>query len=161
MDDKQDPLRTEFLFTLDMEAMDGLEIGKTPRGWRRIDRIARGSFKGPNLSGSVITATDHLLVLRDDSVRPDVRLVLRTDDDELIQIMYQGIVAGPTEVLKRLGRRESVPGDQYYMRSAVFFETAIGNNCAWLNSTLAVGRGVVRILDGGAFGVTYYLFRVL
>ncbi|HJN03643.1 MAG TPA: DUF3237 family protein, partial [Alphaproteobacteria bacterium] len=70
MDDKQDPLRTEFLFTLDMEAMDGLEIGKTPRGWRRIDRIARGSFKGPNLSGSVITATDHLLVLRDDSVRP-------------------------------------------------------------------------------------------
>ena len=44
MDDRQAPLQTEYLMTLDMEAMEGLEIGKTPRGYRRIDRIARGTF---------------------------------------------------------------------------------------------------------------------
>ena len=161
MDDQQAPLRTEYLMTLDMEAMPGLEIGKTPRGWRRIDRIERGTFEGPKLRGGVVTATDHLLVLRDDSARPDVRLVLETDDGVLIQVAYQGIVSGPKDVLKKLGRREAVPGDRYYMRSAVFFETAMDNDYAWLNSTIAIGRGAVRILDGGAFGVRYELFQVL
>ncbi|MDA0369441.1 MAG: DUF3237 domain-containing protein [Proteobacteria bacterium] len=161
MDDRQAPLQTDYLMTLDMEAMVGLEIGKTPRGYRRIDRIERGTFSGPKLSGKVVTATDHLLVLRDNSARPDVRLVLETTDGVLVQIMYQGIVWGPKEVLKKLGRREEVSGDQYYMRSAAFFETAMDNDYAWLNNVIAVGRGAVRILDGGAFGVRYDLFQVL
>lgn len=161
MDERQAPLRSEYLMTIDMQAAVGLEIGKTPRGWRRIDRIVEGSFAGPHLNGTVVTATDHLLVLRDNSSRPDVRLVLETGAGELIQVTYQGIVAGPDEVLKKLGRREAVPGDRFYMRNALFFETAMDNGCAWLNSTLAVGRGAVRILDGGAFGVTYEVFRIL
>jgi len=161
MDDRQAPLQTEYLMTLDMEAMEGLEIGKTPRGYRRIDRIARGTFEGPKLRGTVVTATDHLLVHRDDSAHPDVRLVLETDDGVLIQITYQGIVTGPKDVLKRLGRREDVPGDQYYMRNAMFFETAMDGAYAWLNNIIGVGRGAVRILDGGAFGVRYEIFQVL
>jgi len=101
------------------------------------------------------------LVHRDDSAHPDVRLVLETDDGVLIQITYQGIVTGPKDVLKRLGRREDVPGDQYYMRNAMFFETAMDGAYAWLNNIIGVGRGAVRILDGGAFGVRYEIFQVL
>jgi hypothetical protein len=161
MDDRQVPLQTTYLMTLDMEAMEGLEIGKTPSGYRRIDRIAGGTFDGPKLRGTVVTATDHLLVHRDESAHPDVRLVLETHDSVLIQVMYQGVVTGPKEVLKRLGRRETVPGDEYYMRNALFFETAMDGAYAWLNNIIGVGRGAVRILDGGAFGVRYEVFHIL
>ncbi len=161
MDDRQAPLASEYLMTLDMQAMPGLDIGKTPRGWRRIDRIAQGTVEGPKLRGTVVTATDHLLVHRDDSAHPDVRLVLETDDGALIQVTYKGVVTGPTEVMKALGRREDVSGEAYYMRNALFFEVAMDSPYAWLNNVLAVGRGAVRILDGGAFGVRYEVFRIL
>ncbi|MBM3505622.1 MAG: DUF3237 domain-containing protein [Alphaproteobacteria bacterium] len=161
MDTRQQPLRTEPLFTIDMEAMQGLDLGKTPRGWRRIDRIARGRFDGAKLRGTVVTATDHLLVLRDDSARPDVRIVLETDDRHLIQMTYQGVVAGPKDVLKALGRRETVDPVLYYMRNAIFFETAMDGPYAWLNAVLAVGMGAVRIQADKAFAVTYRVFQVL
>ena len=72
--------------------------------------------------------------------------------------MYQGIVTGPKEVLKRLGRREAVSGDEYYMRYTLFFETAMDGAYAWLNNIIGVGRGAAHIIDGGAFGVSYKIF---
>jgi hypothetical protein len=153
-------LASAYLMTIDLAAMPGLDLGKTPRGWRRIDRVAHGRFEGPRLRGTVVTATDHLLVLRDDSVRPDVRLVLETDDRHLIQMTYQGVVAGPPDVLKALGRRETVDPALYYMRNAIFFETAIAGPYAWLNSILAVGMGIVRIQDDRSFAVRYEVHEV-
>lgn len=161
MDTQQRPLRSEFLFHIDMAALPGLDIGKTPRGWRRIDRIKEGTFEGPKLKGRVVVATDHLLVLRDNTSRPDVRIVLETHDGTLIQMTYQGIVAGPEEQLKKLGQRETVDPETYYMRNAIFFETAISSPYAWLNSTLAVGLGAVRIQADKAFAVRYTVHAIL
>ena len=41
------------------------------------------------------------------------------------------------------------------------FETAMDGAYAWLNNIIGVGRGAVRILDGGAFGVRYEIFHIL
>jgi hypothetical protein len=161
MDSQQRPLTSEFLFHIDMEALPGLDIGKTPRGWRRIDRIKKGWFEGPRIKGTVVTATDHLLVMRDNTSRPDVRAILQADDGTLIQMTYQGIVAGPEEQLKKLGQRQQVDPATYYMRNAIFFETAIGGPHAWLNSTLAVGLGAVRIQEDKSFAVRYTVHRIL
>ena len=113
------------------------------------------------LAVPAVVATDHLLVLRDNTSRPDVRIVLETDDGHLIQMTYQGIVAGPEEQLKKLGQRQEVDPATYYMRNAIFFETAMANPYAWLNSTLAVGLGAVRIQADKAFAVRYTVHRIL
>lgn len=153
------PLETSFLTHFVIEAMPGLEIGKTPGGWRRVDRILRGRFAGPRLTGEIVTGTDPVLVMRDDSARLDVRMALRTEDEALIQMTYDGIVAGPREVMKRIGRREAVDPRDYYLRTAVAFETA-DSRYAWLNTALAVATGRLLVFPGGAFGDHYNVYLV-
>ncbi|MDA0369440.1 MAG: DUF3237 domain-containing protein [Proteobacteria bacterium] len=153
------PLETTFLTHFVIEAMPGLEIGKTPGGWRRVDRILSGRFDGPRFSGEIITGTDPVLVMRDDSARLDVRMVLRTVDDALVQMTYDGIVAGPRDVMKRIGRREEVDSREYYLRTAVTFETG-DTRYEWLNTALAVATGRLLVFPNGAFGDHYNLYLV-
>ena len=152
-------LDTSFLTHFVIEAMPGLEIGKTPSGWRRVDRILRGHFEGPRLTGEIVTGTDPVLVMRDDSARLDVRMVLRPHDDALIQMTYDGIVAGPRDVMKRIGRREEVDPRDYYLRTAVQFETG-DERYAWLNTTLAVATGHLLVFPNGAFGDHYNIYQI-
>ena len=152
-------LETLFLSHFVIEAMPGLEIGKTPSGWRRVDRIRRGHFEGPRLTGEIVTGTDPVLVMRDDSARLDVRMVLRTHDDALIQMTYDGIVAGPRDVMKRIGRREEVDPSDYYLRTAVQFETGDARY-TWLNGVLAIATGRLLVFPNGAFGDHYNIYQV-
>ncbi len=153
------PLETSFLTHFVIEAMPGLEIGKPPAGWRRVDRILKGTFEGPRLSGEIVTGTDPVLVMRDDSARLDVRMVLRTTDDVLIQMTYDGIVAGSRDVMKRIGRREAVDASEYYLRTAVAFEAA-DPRYEWLNGALAVATGRLLVFPNGAFGDHYNVYLV-
>lgn len=153
-------LRTEFLTHFVIEAAPGLEIGKTPRGWRRVDRVTKGTFDGPRFSGTIVTATDPVLVLRDDTARLDVRMVLETQDGALVQITYDGIVAGPREVMNRIGRREDVDPSEYYLRTAVWFETG-DERYGWLNTILAIATGRLLVFPNRAFGDHYNIYRVL
>jgi hypothetical protein len=45
----------------------------------------------------------------DGAMRPDVRLVLRTDDGALIFMHYAGVRHGMPEVMARIARGEVVP----------------------------------------------------
>jgi hypothetical protein len=154
-----DALKTSFLTHFVIEAMPGLEIGKTPHGWRRVDRILQGTFAGPRLSGRIVTGTDPVLVLRDDTARLDVRMVLETHDGALIQMTYDGIVAGARDVMKRIGRREEVDAGEYYLRTAVTFETG-DVRYAWLNALLAVATGRLLVFPSGAFGDHYNIYAI-
>ena len=154
------PLRTEFLTHFTIEAEPGLEVGKTTHGWRRIDRVLSATFQGPRFSGVLVEATDPVLALRDDSARLDVRMILRTGDGVLVQMTYDGIVAGPQEVMKRIGRREVVDASDYYMRTAVQFECG-DPRYRWLNDSLCVATGRLLVFPSGAFGDHYNVYRVL
>ncbi len=154
------PIETEFLIHFVIEAMPGIEIGKTPSGWRRVDRILRGRFEGPRLSGEIVTGTDPVLVMRDDTARLDVRMVLRTDDGALVQMTYDGIVAGSREVMKRIGRREEVSARDYYLRTAVAFETG-DKRYTWLNTVMSVATGRLLVFPNGAFGDHYNIYQIL
>lgn len=154
------PLQTEFLTHFTIEAEPGLEIGKTPFGWRRVDRVLKATFAGPRFTGVLVEATDPVLTLRDDSARLDVRMILRTDDGALVQMTYDGIVAGPKDVMKRIGRREVVDAADYYMRTAVQFECA-DPRYAWLQCSLCIATGRLLVFPSGAFGDHYNVYRVL
>ena len=149
-------LQSQLLMTLSIELGDSHMIGMTPTGRRRVDTVAGGRFEGPRLRGIVRAGgMDCLLERADGSVRPDVRLVLCSEDGDEILMQYEGIRHGPADVMRRLAAGEPVADADYYLRTTPRFETA-SERLAWLNRVVAVGVG--RRLPKGA---EYTVFEIL
>ncbi len=133
-------LQSEFLFTARI-AVDRLhDIGQVPLGLRHIDILGEGSFEGPDLKGEVLGGMDQKIFRADGSMMPNVRLVLRTDDDAMIYMYYTGMRHGSAEVMGRIADGESVDPSEYYLRNTPYFETAVAKY-DWLNRVVAVGVG--------------------
>ncbi|HVV95050.1 MAG TPA: DUF3237 domain-containing protein [Hyphomicrobiales bacterium] len=152
-----EPLRSEFLMTLEVEASPPNEIGITPKGRRRIVYATGGRFDGPRLGGTVVPGGGDMALIRPDGVfEVNVRLLLRCDDGAMVNLTYLGLWHGGPGVLDRVLAREPgvSPGD-HALRTAATFETA-APDYLWLNRVLAVGRGVPR--QGGG---TIYQFHTI
>ena len=85
----------------------------------------------------------------------NVRLVLKTTDDALIGMTYQGLRHGPPDVVARIERGEAVDPTSYYFRTNPLFETASAKY-DWINRILAIGIG-----HRQADGPVYSVFEVL
>lgn len=125
---KAQALEHEFLYNIELSLEPGIEIGETPLGKRVIYTIKGGTFDGPKLKGKV-RAVGGDWVLRLDSVttKLDVKLLLETEDGQLISNTYTGIV------------RNNPDGTRYW-RTTPVFETS-SPNYEWLNYIIAVGIG--------------------
>jgi hypothetical protein len=132
----------ELLYKINLSLEPGVELGKTPIGTRVIYPVKGGSFEGPKLKGKVRPAGGDW-VLRLDSVttKLDVRLILETDDGQLISNTYTGIV------------RKNADGTTYW-RITPQFETG-SKKYDWLNYIVAVGAGKF-----GEGGVTYEVYTI-
>jgi hypothetical protein len=149
-------VNTKHLFTMRLDVKPSVVIGQTPNGFKRAGIVTGGEFDGDRLSGIVLDGgTDWQLVRPDNSVMLDVRLNLKTTDDELISMAYKGIRTGAPEILKRVDAGEAVDPSTYYFRIMVSFETASANY-SWVNSIIAIGVG-----SRGPAGPTYSLFELL
>ena len=145
-------LRSEYLGTLRIEVKESHFLDDTPAGWRRIDVLSSGRFEGPSIKASVVSGgSDALLRRRDGAMRPDVRLMLRTDDGAFLYVTYRGVRHGPPEVMARIARGETVEADAYYLRTAMLFETGAAAY-DWLNRIIAVGVGR-RLPDAAVYEV--------
>ena len=134
-------LRSEFLLQLRAEFAEEQVLGDTPLGTRRILHAKRGSFLGPRLRGRILPGGgDWVLARRDGVAQLDIRFALRTDDDELIYSMAEGISDIVPAVRLRILQGEEVDPSEYYFRTALRFETG-AQKYAWLNRLLAVGVG--------------------
>jgi hypothetical protein len=117
------PLKSEFL--MDMV----LDIG-APQvlGTRRIVPVTGGTFEGPKLKGTALPGgADWILVRPDGASELNVRVTLRTDDEQLIYITYRGLLIAPK-------------GGDMYWRTTPVFETA-SPKYDWLTRIIAVGIG--------------------
>jgi hypothetical protein len=151
-------LRSRPLFTITMKLPPTLELGDTPAGNRRVFTVTGGTFAGERLRGEVLAqgSSDLLLVRTDGSSQQDVRLLLRTDDDDaLILMTYRGVRHASAEVNARIAGGEAVAPSEYYLRTAPFFETS-SPSYAWLNKVVSIAIGE-RTPDG----VTYEVFEIL
>jgi hypothetical protein len=149
-------VRTTPLFTVTLKVSKMQNLGKTPLGERRIGIVAGGSFEGPKLNGTVEEGgSDWILARPDGALQLDVRLILKTDDGQLIGMTYRGCRHGPVAVIERLNRGEPVDPSEYYFRIAPFFETA-SEKYGWLNRIVAVGLG-----HRPPQGPVYRVFEVL
>lgn len=134
-------LKSEFLFTIRVGVDKLLDVGATPVGTRHIDILGGGTFEGPRLRGIVHPGgTDQKLFRPDGAMNPNVRMVMETDDGELIYTYYTGVRYGTPEVMQRIADGEVVDPSEYYLRNAPMFETA-SEKYDWLNRIVAVGVG--------------------
>ncbi len=145
-------LESEFLLTFRVGVSTLHDIGRTPVGLRHIDMLGAGSFEGPRLRGEVLAGgMDQKLFRPDGAMNPNVRLVLRTDDDAMIYMHYTGVRYGSPEVMQRIADGEEVDPSEYYLRNTPYFETA-SERYDWLNRIVAVGVGR-RMPDHAAYDV--------
>lgn len=145
-------LRSEYLMTITV-TVDALhDIGNVPLGLRHIDILGEGHFEGPRLKGTVLPGgMDQKIFRSDGAMHPNVRLVLKTDDDALIHVHYTGLRYGTPDVMKRIADGADVSPDEYYLRNTPMFETA-SKKYDWLNRIIAVGVGR-RLPDSAAYDV--------
>jgi Protein of unknown function (DUF3237) len=150
-------LDSAHLFTLTIKLNPTIELGNTPAGMRRVFSVAGGEFVGDRLRGSIlpVIGSDLLLVRVDGSAQQDVRILLQTDEGELILMTYRGVRHGSPEVNARIARGQSVSGTEYYLRTAPFFETSSANH-SWINRIVTVGVGERR-----EDCVVYEVFEIL
>ena len=134
-------LKSDFLFNLSASVIRLHDVGPVPSGTRHVDLLGPGTFEGPRLRGEVLTGGLDMKTIRaDDAVIPNVRLVLKTDDDALIFMHYTGIRCGSSEVMARIAAGETVDASEYYHRNTPYFETS-SPKYAWLNRIVSVGIG--------------------
>ena len=131
-------ITTEFLFSITLE-VPVLALGETPYGGRRIARFDGGGFEGPKLRGVVLPGGGGWMILRSDGVLDiEVRIVLETDNKQMIYMHWKGLRHGPKHVIDCLNRREAVDHpSSYYFRTTPYFETS--SECySWLNLTVSL-----------------------
>jgi hypothetical protein len=144
-------ISTEFLFKIALE-VPVLALGETPYGERRVARFAGGRFDGPKLRGTVLPGGGGWMLLRRDGVLDiEVRIVLETDDQQLIYMHWKGFRHGPEDVIDRLNRGETVDPSTYYFRTTPYFETA-SEKYSWLNRICSIATGS-RVGDRRSFDV--------
>src|SRR5438093_7258675 len=91
------------LFAFQIEVKPPSIIGAAPGHDRRIGEITGGRFEGERLRGRILSGGSDWQSLRADGATTlNVRLVMETDDRELIGMTYLGMRHGPKEVLERI-----------------------------------------------------------
>lgn len=135
-------LESEFLYKITLDLEKPLDVGKSPYGTRIAYAIKGGTFEGPQIKGKVKpVGEDWLLKVDDLTNKLDVRLILETDDAELIACSYTGIVHNKLDKTT-------------YWRITPTFQTA-SKKYDWLNYIVAVGTGSI---VGGK--VSYEVFLI-
>jgi hypothetical protein len=135
-------LESEFLYKITLSLDKPIDTGKSPFGTRIAYPIKGGSFEGPKMKGKVkAVGEDWLLKVDDATNRLDVRLVLETEDGQLIACSYSGIVHTNEDKTS-------------YWRITPTFQTS-SKKYEWLNYIIAVGKG--KFQDGS---VSYEVFLI-
>lgn len=118
-------LPVEHLMDVHLDVTIPSMIPGGPHGTRVTVQITGGTFSGPRLTGTVIgPSADWAVVRPDGTIKLDVRVLLRTDDDADIYMSYPGIGLDGGSRLRIAPQFET--GDERY---------------AWLNAVQAVGTG--------------------
>ncbi|MFC1839584.1 DUF3237 domain-containing protein [Thermodesulfobacteriota bacterium] len=105
-----------------------LNFGKSKYGERRIIPITGGTFKGPNIEGTVVPGgADWQLTRPDGDVELYARYTLKTNDGALIQVQNRVLFHMPKD------------GKPPYSRSVIDFEAPSDSKHAWLNHAIFLG----------------------
>lgn len=118
-----------------------LQVGRTPRGLRRVVRILGGTVEGPRLRGRVLPGgADWQFERADGVLEAEARYELELEDGTVVSVVNRGLRRASAEVMTKIAAGELVDPASYYFRTAPAFEAPEGPH-AWLNGSLFVGEG--------------------
>lgn len=121
-----------------------MEIGRTPRGLRRVIPILGGEARGDGWTARVLPGgADYQVIVGDTLAELQAHYVMETDGGDLVYVRNQAIRSAPPEITQRLIRGEPVDPAQVYFRCQPSLETASAA-LAWVNERLFAGTGVRR-----------------
>ena len=148
--------RLAAVYRLDATIGQPHEFGDTAEGYRRIVPLTGGTFRGPEMSGTLLpgASADWQILQPDGTALGDIRYTLQTDRSDLLSVRSEGVRHGPAEVLNRLARGEDVDPHEYTFRASTRIETA-ALGLDWLNKGIFVSVGARQ-----PAGVTYETYLV-
>jgi hypothetical protein len=150
--DSMKNIRVRLMFVMRLEVKPVFLVGPAPDEYRRVGIIPGGSFEGDRLSGKVLEGgSDWQTIRKDGTVIINVRLMMRTNDDALSGMTYQGVRSGPPDVIAKIDRGEAVDPASYYFRINPLFQTSAPQH-DWINRVLGVGIGH-RFPDGPIYSI--------
>ena len=147
----------EFIFEARGKLGQPLLIGSAHDGVHRIIPILDGTFEGPDIRGTIVSAgaADWQFTRNDKVTQAEATYALRTDDGVLIQVQNYGLRHGPDAVIARLAAGEEVDPGEYYFRTSPRF-TAPAGSYDWLNKSIFLCSGA-RYPDS----IRLWFYRVL
>jgi hypothetical protein len=108
----------------------------------RVVDLPSGWVEGPRIKGKIVPPSgDWFRPLASGVGRVDVRLVVQTDDDQIIYVSYNGVQACSKENTDKLANGELLKADDCYFIVAPTFETS-SERYSWLNATQTIGKMV-------------------
>jgi hypothetical protein len=120
------------------------EVGRGPRGVRRLIPILGGEATGEGWRGRVRPGgADFQLLVSDTLAELDARYVIELDGGDLVYVQNRAVRSGPPELMAKLARGEPVDPALIYFRCSPTFETA-SKALGWINERMFVGSGVRR-----------------
>jgi hypothetical protein len=146
-------IKAEYLMTLygDLKQQTvnrGLRVIEFPGGW----------VDGPRIKGKLLAPSgDWYRNLPSGVGRVDVRLVIQTDDNQIIYATYNGVQQCSKEATVKLLNNELVKGDDCYFITAPTFETS-SEKYGWLNAVQTVGK-MVELQRGNHIKYDIFIIR--
>jgi hypothetical protein len=134
--------RLDLIYRLEASVGDPQDVGEISAGHRRIVPLTGGTFRGPELCGTLLpgASADWQIILPDGTALGDVRYTLETERGDLFYVQSHSVRHGSTTVLERLGRGEDVDAGEYIFRTAVKIETG-AESLDWLNKGIFISVG--------------------
>lgn len=134
----------KFFAELAVQVGAPIEVGRTPRGLRRMIPITGGQARGDGWTARVLPGgADYQLVVSDTTAELEAHYVLETDGGDRIYVRNRAIRSAPADVTAKLLRGEPVDPALVYFRCVPALETA-APALSWINDRLFVGTGVRR-----------------
>ena len=141
----QEGLKLEFLFHGDLTLDMPQNVGEGPHGNRQVIRVVSGTIDGPRIKGTTLPMSGDWLLLRNDGVGElNVRSTIKTDDDHLIYMHYDGVMHARQEIMQAMFQGQPIKPEDLYLRMAAFFEPS-SPQYSWMNKLLAVGYANVAL----------------
>jgi Protein of unknown function (DUF3237) len=134
--------RLNLIYRLEASVGDPQDVGDISAGRRRIVPLTGGTFRGPELCGTLLpgASADWQIILPDGTALGDVRYVLETERGDLLYVQSQSVRHGSAAVLERLARGEDVDAGEYSFRGTVKIEAGV-DRLDWLNKGTFVSVG--------------------
>lgn len=142
-------LINEYVFTIEADITEALQMGETVDGVRRAIPITGGRVYGKDITGEVLPGgADYQVDRSDGSTQIRAVYMIKTEDGAIINVVNEGLIIPP-------GVSDN---DQFYFRTAPQF-IAPNGKYGWLNNSIFVCT--VRFLPSAPNTVMIDVYKVL